>query len=243
MNYLWYILLLPVALLALFILFIFLYALTVDKNKPIEKPDKFCRWAIDHVIPVFNWLCGVRLTVSGVEKLPKNERFVIVCNHRSMFDPLAAITALKGHNVSYISKPENFKLPLVGSYMHGIGSLPVDRENDRQALRDILTAADYVKRDFCSMCIYPEGTRSETSELLPYHAGSFKLAQRAGVGLAIAATYGTENVKRRLFLKKSRVGFDVLEFIPAEEVKEKKASELAEYSRQLVMEHLKKKEQ
>lgn len=242
MNYLWYILLLPVAAVFLFILFIFLYTLTVNKNKPIEKQDKFCRWVIDNVIPVFNWLCGVRLSVSGLEKLPKDERFVAVSNHRSMFDPTTAIHAFKGYNVAYVSKPENFKLPLVGSYMHGIGSLPVDRDNDRQALRDILKAADYVKSGMCSMCIYPEGTRGDGKELLPYHAGSFKLAQRADTGLAIVATYGTENVKRNLFFKKTKVGFDILEFIPAQEVKAKKASELAEYSMRIVAEHLAKKE-
>lgn len=242
MNYLWYLLLLPVAIVVLFVLFIFLYALTINKKKPIEKQNKFCRWAIDFVIPIFNWLCGVRLTVTGLEKLPKDEHFVAVSNHRSMFDPTTAIQAFKGYNVAYVSKPENFKLPLVGSYMHGIGSLPVDRDNDRQALRDILTAADYVKRGMCSMCIYPEGTRGNGKELLPYHAGSFKLAQRAETGLAIVATYGTENVKRNLFLKKSKVGFDVLEFIPADQVKARKASELAEYSMKIVSEHLAKME-
>lgn len=243
MNYLWYILLLPLAALFLFILFLFLYSLSINKKKPIEKQDKFCRWAVDIVIPAFNWLCGARLCVTGLEKLPKDERFVAVSNHRSMFDPTTAIHAFRGYNVAFVSKPENFRIPLVGGYMHGIGSVAIDRDNDRQALRDILKAAEYVKQGMCSMCIYPEGTRGNGKELLPYHAGSFKLAQRAESGLAIVATHGTENVKSNLFFKKTKVCFDILEFIPAREVKAKKASELAEYSMQLVSEHLAKKEQ
>ena len=192
---------------------------------------------MDFVIPKFNWLWGVRLTKSGFEKLPENERFVVVCNHRSMFDPLTAIDAFRGYDMSYISKPENFKLPLVGPYMYGIGSVAIDRENDRQALKDILQAADYIKRGLCSMCIYPEGTRSKDAELLPFHAGSFKLAQKAGVGIAVAAVDGTEKVKNRLF-RKTKVHLAILDFIPAEKVKEMKATELADYSRNMIMEHL-----
>ncbi len=232
------VILLPIAAFLIYLAVLFAFGFTVDMKKPIEKPSKFARKQIDFVIPKFNWLCGVRLKKSGFEKLPKDQRFVVVCNHRSMFDPLAAIASLRGFDVSYISKPENFKLPLVGPYMHAIGSIAIDRDNDRQALKDILQAADYVKRDFCSMCIYPEGTRSKGAELLPFHAGSFKLAQKAGVGIAVAAVDGTESVKRNLVFKKSNVSFDILEFIPAEKVKEMKASELADYSRNLIMEHL-----
>ena len=89
------------------------------------------------------------------------------------------------------------------------------------------------------MFIYPEGTRSKGCELLPFHGGSFKLAQKAGVGIAVAATDGTEKVKGNLVFRKTKVTFDVLEFIPAEKVKEAKTAELAEYSRELIAQRLK----
>ena len=230
--------LLPLAAFLVYLSVLLIYAATVDMKKPIEKPDRFCRRTIDFVIPKFNFLCGMRLKSSGIEKLPRDQRFVMVCNHRSMFDCTAAVEALAGFDVSYVSKPENFKIPLVGPFMYAAGSLAIDRENDRQALKDILKAAEFVKNDFGSMCIFPEGTRSRNSELLPFHAGSFKLAQKAGAGLAIAAVEGTEKVTKKLFLGRTKVSFDVLEFIPAEKVKEMKATELAEYSRNLIMEHL-----
>ena len=232
------ILLAPVVAFLLYVLALFIYSLRIDLSKTIEKPDKFCRKTIDFVIPVFNHVCGMRLKTSGIDKLPKGENFVMVCNHRSMFDCTAAVEALKGYNVSYISKPENFKIPLVGPFMYGAGSLAIDRDNDRQALKDILKAAEFVKNGFCSMCIYPEGTRSRGADLLPFHAGSFKLAQKAGSGLAIASVNGTENVTKKLFLGRTKAEMDILEFIPAEKVKEMKASELADYSRNLIMEHL-----
>ena len=237
MKVLLFIILLPIAAFLIYLAVLFAMGATVDMKKPLEKVYKFARTQMDFVIPKFNWLCGVRLTKSGFEKLPRDERFVVVCNHRSMFDPLTAIDAFRGYDMSYISKPENFKLPLVGPYMYGIGSVAIDRENDRQALKDILQAADYVKRGLCSMCIYSEGTRSKGAELLPFHAGSFKLAQKAGVGLAVAAVEGTEKVKKRL-LRKTKVHLAILDFIPAEKVKEMKASELADYSRNMIMEHL-----
>ena len=43
---------------------------------------------------------------------------------------------------------------------------------------------------------------------------------------------------KKLFLGRTKAEMDILEFIPAEKVKEMKASELADYSRNLIMEHL-----
>ena len=95
-----------------------------------------------------------------------------------------------------------------------------------------------MKRDLCSIGIYPEGTRSKTGELLPFHSGSFKTAQRANVPVAVACVRGTEKVKMRLFLRPTDVYLDILEVIPAEKVKAMSTAELAEYSRKRMEERL-----
>ncbi len=228
------ILLLPLAALLLYALFLCLFSLHIDFKKPIEKVSGVCLKAVHFFAWVVNAVCGVRIKTTGMEKLPKDQRFIFVCNHRSMFDPISAMHVLRNYCVSFIAKPSVFRIPLIGKIVYGMGCLPIDRENDRQALKDLLQAADYVKKDFCSMGIYPEGTRSKEAELLPFHAGSFKLAQKAGVGLAIAATTGTEKVHRNVLRRRTDVELHILEFIPAETVKEKKAAELADYSRERI---------
>ena len=166
----------------------------------------------------------------GLEKLPKDSRFLLVCNHRSSFDPLATMWALRDYNVSFISKPSNLKIPIVGKLAWGAGYLPINREDNREALKTILQAAEYLKNDVCSMCIYPEGTRSHGTAMLPFHSGSFKIAQKAGVPLVIASIEGTENVAKNVLRRPTRVTLKILEVIDAAEVKAEKTNTLADHS-------------
>ena len=84
------------------------------------------------------------------------------------------------------------------------------------------------------MSIFPEGTRSRTGEMLPFHAGSFKIAQRGNAPLAIASISGTEKVFRNFPFRPTHVSFRILETLPAEKVKAMSTQELSEYSRSLI---------
>ena len=217
-----------------------LLSLPCDRSKPIEKQNPR---AVAGCRGVGRFLClygGLRPHFSGLEKLPEDGRFLLVCNHRSMFDPLMVIGYLAQYNISFISKPSNLNIPMVGDIAYNAGYLPIDRENDRKALRTILTAADYMKRDLCSIGVYPEGTRSKTGELLPFHAGCFKAAQRAGVPVAVACVRNTEKAKKRLFLRPTDVYMDILELIPAETAKAMHTNDLSEHCRTLMEEGLRK---
>ena len=156
-----------------------------------------------------------------------------------MFDPIALTRVLRRFNISFLSKPSNMEMPVLGRIGYGAGCLPIDRENDRKALTAILTAADYLKRGLCSMAIYPEGTRGRGGELLPFHAGSFKIAQKANVPLVITSISGTEKVGKNVLRRPTDVYLDVLEVIPAEKVKTMSTRELAEYSSRIIAENLK----
>ena len=215
----------------LYLLYLYLVSLTVDMKKPLEKQNAVCRRGCARMIGLLCFYCGVRPRITGLEKLPEEERFLLVCNHRSMFDPLIIMDKLRRWNISFISKPSNLQIPVIGRIARAAGFLSIDRENDRKALKTILQAADYLKRGLCSMAVYPEGTRSKSGEMLPFHAGSFKIAQRAGVPLVIAAVRGTEKVGKNLLFKGTDVSLDILEVLPAEQVKAMSTGELSDYSR------------
>ena len=91
------------------------------------------------------------------------------------------------------------------------------------------------------MAVYPEGTRSKTGELGPFHAGSFKIAQRGNVPVVIAAIRGTEEVHRHFPFRPTRVALDILDVIPAERVKAMSTQELAAYSREKIEAALREK--
>lgn len=225
----------------LFLLFFYLIALRVDMSGPIEKQDPMCAACAAHVGRLMCAYGGVRPHFSGLDKLPEG-RFLLVCNHRSIFDPLTVMGFLPQYRIAFISKPENLQIPMLGRIGHGAGYLPIDRENDRKALKTILTAADYIKRDYCSMGIYPEGTRSKTRQMLPFHHGSFKIAQRAHVPLVIAAVSGTDMVKKNALRRFTDVYIDILELIPAEEVRAKTTAELSDHAYAAIAEALEKRE-
>jgi 1-acyl-sn-glycerol-3-phosphate acyltransferase len=211
---------------------------TVDKTKPLVKQNAICRSSCIYVSNLLSFYGGIRYHITGMEKVPTDQSFLMVCNHRAALDPLVVISKFNKFNVSFISKPSNITIPVIGAMAYGAGTLPIDRENDREALKCILTAADYLKRGVCSLVIYPEGTRSKTEQLLPFHAGSFKIAQRANAPLVICSIRGVENLKKNFFRRRTDVYFDILEVMPAEQVKATGTKELAEHSVKLISENL-----
>ena len=208
----------------------------INQTKPITRQSRTGCLYVAYLLTGYAW---VRTHVRGLEKLPEPDRFLLVCNHRSMFDPAVIVRKLGKFNISFVSKPSNMKIPLFGTMGYGAGYLAIDRENDRKALTTILTAADYLKKGICSMGIFPEGTRSRGGELLPFHAGSFKIAQKANVPLVITSVSGTEKIKKNLFRRPTDVYLDILEVIPADKVKSMSTVELAAYSSRLIEENLK----
>lgn len=230
-------------LLLLFILYIVIASISVDNKKPLKKISPICRSCCDGIATFLNDFGLLKATLKGAELLPKDKHFLMVCNHRSAADPMVAAHLLKKFRLGFVSKPSNMALPVLGRMAYGAGFLAIDRENDRSALKTILTAAGYVKNGVCSMCIYPEGTRSRNGELLPFHAGSFKIAQKAAAPLVIACSTGTEKVAGNLKrLRASTVGLEILEVMDSERVCAMSTAELAQYSRELIAAHLEKTE-
>ena len=228
-----------VALNLLYVIFLGMTALFVNTSKPLTKQNPLCRVGAIGLCALATGYSLVRTHVTGQEKLPKDSRFLMVCNHRSMFDPLVTIDKLRDYNLAFISKPENMAIPIAGRVAYGAGFLPVDRVNNRKALSSINTAADYLRRGMCSMVVYPEGTRSKSGKLLPFHAGSFKIAQKAPAPLVIAAVRGTERVAKSIIRGGAEVYLDILEVVSVERVRAMSTVELAEYSRGLIDESLK----
>ena len=222
----------------LYVAFWYIVALTVDRSKPLEKQSAICRFGCASIAGWLSAWAGIHTTVSGEELLPTDTRFLLVSNHRSLFDPIVKEYTLRKYNLAFISKPSNMAIPVISNLAWGAGFLAIDRENDREALKTILQAADYLKRDICSMVIYPEGTRSKTGELGPFHAGSFKIAQRARVPVVIASIQGSEKALRHIPFHPTRVKLDILEVIPAETVKAMSTQELAEHSRDRIAKNL-----
>lgn len=224
--------------LAYVLLMFIITELTVDLKKPQDKPSKFWVNQLNMIAEAICTVCNIRVHASGLEMIPTDKRFLLVCNHRSMFDPIVKIPLLKDYNIIYASKVENFKIPIGGKIMHKTGCLALDRENNREALKTIMKMVDYVKNDEASACIYPEGTRSQNDKLLPFHAGSFKVAQKTGAPVVVISLRNTDKVAKRAPFKKTDVYIDVLKVIDGDFVKSNSTQLTAEIAQKLIQDKL-----
>lgn len=123
-------------------------------------------------------MTGVTTTVIGEENVP-DEPVLFIGNHRSYFDILLTYSRCR-RLTGYVAKKEMEKIPLLSTWMKNLYCLFLDRDNMREGLKTILQAIDYVKNGI-SICIFPEGTRNKVPDtFLPFHAGSFKIAEKSG---------------------------------------------------------------
>ncbi len=215
------------------LLMVVLFSLFVDKSKPQKTHSPFYCGFAKFMLGVLSSFANVRIHLSGAEKIPEG-RWLMVSNHRSGFDPVLTIWALRKHDLAFVSKPENMNIPFIGCYAHKLCCLAIDRENDRAALKTILGAAELMKNDVTSFFIYPEGTRSTGSELLPFRNGAFKIAQKAKAPIVVMAVRGTENIAKNAPWRRTDAYLDILEVIDAERVRELKTSEIGEEVRQRI---------
>ena len=125
-------------------------------------------------------LAGTNLIVRGRENIPDDTAVLYVGNHRSYFDIVLTLSAFPGVT-GYVAKAEMLKWPLLNLWMMNIHCLFLDRANIKEGLKTILKGVEEVKNGI-SLCIFPEGTRNKVADtLLPFHEGSFKIAEKGGV--------------------------------------------------------------
>jgi 1-acyl-sn-glycerol-3-phosphate acyltransferase len=212
----------------LYVLFFALVTSPISMDKPLEKQNPLCRFACYATAALVYLYGGVRTVVTGMEKLPKEGRFLFVSNHCSIFDPMIVMDKLRDSNISFISKPENMAIPVVGKVLYGAGFLAIDRENDRAALRTILAAAERIKSGAASVAVYPEGTRSHEEGMLPFRNGVFKIAQKARAPIVVVAVRGADRVAKRAPWRATDVYLEVCGVLDAETVARHKTNEIGE---------------
>jgi 1-acyl-sn-glycerol-3-phosphate acyltransferase len=77
------------------------------------------------------WAGGVRVRVHGLDRLAPDGTFIFICNHVSLFDILALVGRLPRNN--FVAKAELFRIPVFGHGMRILGTVPIERENQKAA--------------------------------------------------------------------------------------------------------------
>ena len=138
-------------------------------------------------------IAGTKLIVKGQENIPRDTAVLYVSNHRSFFDIVLTLSCFP--NVTgYVAKKEMDRAPILRLWMRNIHCLFLDRKNIKEGLKTILKGVDEVKNGY-SLCIFPEGTRNKVNDtFLPFHEGSFKIAEKGGVPIVPMTLVNTASV-------------------------------------------------
>ena len=115
-------------------------------------------------------LLGIRLRVEGHP--PAQGPMLLVSNHLSWLDILVLHAS---RHCRFVSKADVRHWPLVGTLATGAGTLYIEREKRRDAMRVVHHMADSLRAGEI-VAVFPEGTTSDGSGVLPFHANLIQAA-------------------------------------------------------------------
>ncbi|MEO8805168.1 MAG: lysophospholipid acyltransferase family protein [Burkholderiaceae bacterium] len=115
-------------------------------------------------------LMGITLRVEGA---PVAGAVLLVANHISWLD-IMAVHAVCPH-ARFVSKADVKSWPLMRHLVDAGGTLYLERERKRDALRVVHAMAEALKAGD-TVAIFPEGTTADGQALLPFHANLLQAA-------------------------------------------------------------------
>ncbi len=238
----WYLILLMVfAIVAIYIVYFALYMalagiislFSTSRKKEVKKPRKLHLFIVRQTIFFLLRYARAKVVTSGLDKIPDG-RVMVICNHQSNFDPMPLMYYIKPKSLVAVTKPENINIFIYGKYMHNMGFIQMPKKNDVEAVKAIIKASNYIKKDITSVLIFPEGKRNFTDTLLDFHPGSFKIATHAKCPIVVTSLYGTNMIKENYPFHKTIVHLDVIDVLNYDDYKDLNTVELAEKCKTMI---------
>jgi 1-acyl-sn-glycerol-3-phosphate acyltransferase len=140
-------------------------------------------------------LAGIKVTVHGIENVPKDGKVLFVSNHQGNFD-IPILLGCLDRRIAFIAKEEIRKMPFISGWMELIECIFIDRNDIRQSIKAINKGAKYIENGR-AMVVFPEGTRSIDGSLNEFKAGSLKLAVKSKSKIIPLTINGSINAMKK----------------------------------------------
>ena len=242
-RWLWLLPLVALGLLLALILCAFGYLLLlsrrVDLDKEQEYDDPHYRKVAELIIESVLPMVRISVKTKGMEKVPHEGRFMLVSNHVNNLDPAPILYALPGRQIAFVAKREVRDMFLAGPFLHKLQGQFINRENDREALKNIIKCIQILKEDKGSIAVFPEGGIHPDRKFHRFRPGVFKIAQKAKVPIVVCTLKNTRDmIQNLLHLRRSDIEFSVLTVIQPEEFADLTTPELADRVYRIMAEDL-----
>lgn len=132
---------------------------------PQQRAERVQRWARRMLQAL-----GIELRLVGSP--PAHGPVLLVANHISWLDILVMLAA---RHCRFVSKADVKRWPLLGTLATGAGTLYIERESRRDAMRVVHHMADALRAGDI-LAVFPEGTTSDGRGLLPFHGNLIQAA-------------------------------------------------------------------
>jgi acyl carrier protein len=161
----------------------------------LAAPVPACWRAGGFVSRWFFRLSGVPLVASGHENLPADRPVVLAVNHTSYLDPLALLAILEYRGYAFVAKREFEDSWLMRRLLAGFGTRFVERFDVAKSTEHAGELAEAAKAG-ASLIVFPEGTLTRNTGLMPFRTGAFQAAAQAGIPVVPVALRGVRSVMR-----------------------------------------------
>ncbi|MBW2179720.1 MAG: 1-acyl-sn-glycerol-3-phosphate acyltransferase [Deltaproteobacteria bacterium] len=145
---------------------------------------------------VWAWIilkaAGVKLIVTGKEKIDKKVTYIIISNHQSHFDGPVVAAGL-GIQFRWVAKQELLKIPVFGNALYACGNIFIDRKDREKSIRMIKEGMNRLSPG-TGVMFFAEGTRSEDGKIGAFKKGGFAAAIETGYQILPVAINGSNRV-------------------------------------------------
>jgi len=141
-------------------------------------------------------LAGVGFRVERAAGFDAMRTSLFVANHIDLLDAFI-IYASVPQLVRGIELESHFRIPFYGWLMKALGNVGVPRDDRPDSYRRLVADTKRSLDRGISLAIFPEGTRTRTGLVGPFHVGFFRLAIRLGCPIVPVSIVGAYEFSRK----------------------------------------------